>query len=112
MAMTRAEISRRYRARHPGAHRAAFRRGQRAWKARNLKVVRNHNRILQRVRYHVSVGHLVKTPCGVCGELKVQAHHYLGYARAHELDVEWLCARHHREAHEAHPELTVMKAVA
>lgn len=36
---------------------------------------------------------------GVCENTKPQAHHYLGYAKEHRLDVEWLCQFHHVEAH-------------
>ena len=41
-------------------------------------------------------GNLVRQPCEVCGEVKVQAHHddYLK-----PLDVRWLCFKHHREVH-------------
>ena len=43
-------------------------------------------------------GTLVKQFCKVCGELKVEAHHYLGYEEEHWLDIEWLCKKHHVEA--------------
>jgi hypothetical protein len=33
----------------------------------------------------------------------VAAHHYLGYAPEHRLDVQWLCSRHHARLHR-HPE--------
>lgn len=35
--------------------------------------------------------------CGAAGEL--EAHHHRGYARAHRLDVIWLCAECHAKAH-------------
>lgn len=109
-----AEAQRRYRERHPDRI-AAFdrayarsekgrevrRRSNREWKAANRDVVREHNRILQRVRYHVAVGHLAKTACKGCGSETVQAHHHLGYAPEHELDVVLLCSRCHHEAHVA-----------
>jgi hypothetical protein len=44
-------------------------------------------------------GVLIKQPCEVCGELKVDAHHYLGYEEKHWADVKWLCFKHHRELH-------------
>ena len=50
------------------------------------------------VHYAVAVGYLRKEPCH-CGNRIVQAHHHLGYADEHFLDVVWLCARHHKEAH-------------
>lgn len=40
-------------------------------------------------------GKLAKQPCFICGE-KSEAHHP-DYSRP--LDVVWLCASHHREAH-------------
>lgn len=30
---------------------------------------------------------------------KIEAHHFLGYAQEHHLDVQWLCTRHHRLEH-------------
>lgn len=50
------------------------------------------------VSQNVRRGKLFKEPCKVCGELKVQAHHYLGYEREHWLDVAWLCKQHHPPA--------------
>jgi hypothetical protein len=41
-------------------------------------------------------GYLQRQPCEKCGNEKSQAHHP-DYSRP--LDVEWLCFRHHREAH-------------
>ena len=41
-------------------------------------------------------GRLVREPCEVCGEEKVQAHHE-DYTKP--LDVRWLCFLHHRQAH-------------
>jgi len=43
-------------------------------------------------------GRLVPAPCH-CGSAKTEAHHFLGYAKEHQLDVQWLCRTHHREAH-------------
>ncbi len=40
--------------------------------------------------------HVPKKPCGVCGHEKVQAHHE-DYSKP--LDVNWLCKKHHVEAH-------------
>lgn len=30
---------------------------------------------------------------------KLYAHHYLGYAKEHRLDIQWLCDRCHKQAH-------------
>lgn len=40
-------------------------------------------------------GRLTRKPCEVCGK-KAQAHHY-DYRK--KLSVQWLCFKHHREAH-------------
>ena len=49
----------------------------------------------------VADGTLRRGPCH-CGNRRVQAHHHLGYAEEHRLDVLWLCARHHKDAHKNH----------
>ncbi len=41
-------------------------------------------------------GRLIKQPCEVCGETKVEAHHD-DYSKP--LDVRWLCTTHHAERH-------------
>jgi Helix-turn-helix len=51
---------------------------------------------MRRARY---AGLLVKEPCEVCGSLDSQGHHANGYGPGHELDLTWLCPRHHSEAH-------------
>lgn len=40
---------------------------------------------------------IVPQMCEECQvqEVKLQAHHYLGYAKEHQLDVKWLCPRCH-----------------
>ena len=51
---------------------------------------------------HIKVGNairdkrLLRQPCEVCGETKVQAHHD-DYSKP--LDVRWLCKKHHDEHH-------------
>lgn len=47
-------------------------------------------------RHAIDAGRLVRQPCEVCGEAKVQAHHD-DYAKP--LDVRWLCLKHHYEHH-------------
>jgi len=47
-------------------------------------------------RKAISGGVLVKTPCKVCGVLKVDAHHP-DYSKP--LEVVWLCRKHHSELH-------------
>jgi hypothetical protein len=44
----------------------------------------------------IKQGVLIRQPCEVCGELKVDAHHD-DYMKP--LDVRWLCRKHHNEHH-------------
>jgi hypothetical protein len=53
------------------------------------------------VRTELRAGRLTRGPCAVCGSPATQAHHYLGYAEAHRLDIVWLCRTHHSQAHRA-----------
>lgn len=41
-------------------------------------------------------GLLIRYPCEVCGDTKVEAHHD-DYSKTY--DVRWLCFKHHREHH-------------
>lgn len=58
----------------------------------NPDVVRCHDAVNNAVRH----GRLVRGPCEVCGEKKVDAHHD-DYTKP--LDVRWLCRKHHLELH-------------
>lgn len=56
------------------------------------------------VRRALARGDLVKPHrCEACGKLEFEvvggfeAHHYLGYAPEHHLDIQWLCVPCHRE---------------
>lgn len=60
---------------------------------RHPEMIRAH----KRVAYAVKVGKLVRKPCEVCGDPKVQAHHE---DYAYPLDVQWYCQKHHREKDE------------
>lgn len=51
------------------------------------------------VRAAVYCGLLKRLPCEVCGDEKVQAHHHKGYELSVWFNVQWLCPKHHREAH-------------
>src|SRR5208283_956682 len=49
-------------------------------------------------------GKLVKPKeCSKCGAIsrRIEAHHYLGYEKAHHLDIQWLCVLCHSRVH--HP---------
>jgi hypothetical protein len=54
--------------------------------------------IRNRIHYALKKGWLVKGVC-ICGEKKVEAHHYAGYDLEHALDVVWLCKQHHEKLH-------------
>jgi hypothetical protein len=42
---------------------------------------------------------LLKLPCRVCGNPKVEAHHWKGYGAKHIYDVVWLCRKCHMLEH-------------
>lgn len=48
------------------------------------------------VKNAVMDGRLIRKPCEVCGNAKSEAHHN-DYRK--KLDVQWLCFKHHRQAH-------------
>lgn len=62
------------------------------WRAKNQEKVQAH-RLLN---YAVARGEIVRLPCAVCGAEKTQGHH-ADYSKP--LNVEWLCAQHHRDRH-------------
>lgn len=49
----------------------------------------------QQVYRAVKAGKLVRKPCHLCGEIKVEAHHF-DYSKP--LEVEWVCRHHHELA--------------
>ena len=51
----------------------------------------------QRVIMAVKRGTIIKLPCGICGNSKVEGHHE-DYNKP--LEVVWLCNKHHRERHQ------------
>jgi len=57
-------------------------------------------RARQKAREAVKKGKIIKKPCVVCGETKVEAHH-LDYDRP--LQVLWMCEKHHDELHGHNP---------
>lgn len=72
---------------------------------RGIAHSRAQKRACQAVRRALLRGDLIKPDrCEACGLLEsevaggLEAHHYLGYAREHYLDVQWLCVPHHKEA--------------
>lgn len=54
----------------------------------------------------VRAGHLVRpAACPTCGcdKTKIQAHHYMGYAKENWGTIHWLCVKCHRIAEAMHP---------
>jgi hypothetical protein len=70
----------------------------REWRKRNPSTGEKKLRDSVRVKtYHkIAKGELVRQPCEICGELKVEAHHD-DYHKPFE--VRWLCFIHHGEHH-------------
>ena len=70
----------------------------REWRKKNPSTGEQKLRDTVRVKthYEIRMGRLVRKPCEVCGELKVEAHHD-DYHKPFE--VRWLCGKHHREHH-------------
>jgi len=51
------------------------------------------------VHANVQRGKIKKEVCIKCKHSTTYAHHHLGYAKKHRLDIQWLCMIHHMEAH-------------
>ena len=64
----------------------------RARRRRDFQKRRDKNKIYKSVAYKVLRGDIKKSPCVICGELKVEGHHN-DYSKP--LDVVWLCKEHH-----------------
>lgn len=79
---------REWRAKHPGYHTQR----KKDWYAQHKDRVK----VKDAVKYAVKTGKLVKTPCEVCGEVRVEGHHP-DYSKP--LNVVWLCRKHHQEIH-------------
>ena len=66
----------------------------RAWKRANPEKIRAQVAAQRAVKK----GLLVRQPCEVCGSSKVDAHHD-SYDKDKQLDVRWLCHKHHKQHH-------------
>jgi len=74
----------------------------RAWqKAKGQPERRQQRCAKEAVQRAVRIGRLTRpSACEQCGApAPLQAHHYLGYAHEHWLDVQWLCVQCHTAAH-------------
>lgn len=88
MSTTNAERCKRYKATHPGEHYERI-------KATRLADPRRHS-AYQKVRKAIKAGRLIKKACEICGDPKSHAHHE-DYSKP--LEVKWLCALCHKQAH-------------
>lgn len=50
------------------------------------------------VNRNVGRGKIKKMPCEVCGDIQSQGHHHAGYSKENQLNVKWLCKKHHDES--------------
>ena len=64
------------------------------WKRLHPEQSKAYNKVTKAIQ----TGKLWKQPC-FCGEIKVYAHHHMGYDEKNWLNIIWLCLKHHREAH-------------
>ena len=72
---------------------AAGRRVQKITSENNRRKFPEKYQARQEVLKALRKGILVKQPCEVCGEVKVEAHHE-DYSKP--LEVNWLCEKHHK----------------
>jgi hypothetical protein len=68
---------------------------------RELHPMSNRDAVYYAVHHAVKINKLVKpAKCDACNAVKpVEAHHHLGYAPEHWLDVQWLCRKCHKQVH-------------
>ncbi len=74
------------------ARKSAVARYQRRRRKRSPEKQRAHDAVHNAIKR----GELIRGSCEVCGAESAQAHHE-DYSK--QLDVRWLCFRHHREVH-------------
>ena len=70
----------------------------REWRSKNPKtsLEKYKDIVRSRTRYRINKGLLIKQPCEICGELKVEAHHE-DYDEPFK--IKWLCIKHHHDLH-------------
>lgn len=101
------EIKRKYALTHPDRYAECQRRYNATHPEVRLEIKRRHNaaypeqhRAQNAVNKAVRFGKLIRpNVCSRCGSVSsIHAHHHLGYAREHYLDVVWLCTKCHPRA--------------
>jgi hypothetical protein len=70
----------------------------REWRKKNPRSLeeKHKDNVRAKTRYRIMQGQLIKEPCEICGEIKVEAHHD-NYDKPFE--VRWLCIKHHHDLH-------------
>lgn len=80
------------------------RKGRLTYKYRKEKLKRYEAKYPEKIQARKAVktaiknGILKRLPC-FCGETKVEAHHHKGYEKENQLNVVWLCHKHHTETY-------------
>lgn len=77
------------------------RKHMRAYRQSHIQKQREQQASLTAVYMAVKLGRLTRPEtCSECGGAeRIQAHHHLGYAKTHRLDVKWLCVSCHHKLH-------------
>jgi hypothetical protein len=88
----RSESIRRYNTTHPEVRAELKRRHNAAYPKQHSA----QNSVNRAVRHGKLTRPTICSQCGITGE--IQAHHHLGYALEHYLDVIWLCPKCHSSA--------------
>jgi len=73
-----------------------LRRNENMKRYRESSSTRHHHEARWKANRAIHAGVLIRKPCEICGEIKVDAHHD-DYEKP--LDIRWLCRTHHMEYH-------------
>jgi hypothetical protein len=65
------------------------------WKPIYQCTPKEKNKSRNKLARMIKTGKIKRQICEVCGNLKSQAHHYLGYKLKNYYKVKWLCNLHH-----------------
>ena len=86
-----------YKAWHEKHSKDPDRLARKAEQMRSYSQMHREKHVARRLlRTAIEAGRVVRQPCAVCGEERVEGHHV---AYDMPLDVVWLCRLHHRELH-------------